>query len=312
MTIPPLRSSGLILAANRHRVGLDESAYLRALRRGDLVRLRRGVYCETEEWQSLSPHDRYLLRMRAVAASASRPIVFCGLSAAAVWQMPVPDEWPEQVHILVSAATGGRSRYGVIRHPGIETVGDVVRREGFLVTGVARTALDVALTLPFAQALGTVDWALWRRNPARVTKADLRRELARSAPRYRRRHAEAVIDFATDLSDSFGESMARGVMRELGFPVPELQVCFSDSQGDMFVDYYWRQENVAGEFDGKGKYLRPSFQQNLSPGERAWREKKREDRLRRQVSTVVRIITSEVMDPRRLAGLLEGAGIRRL
>ncbi len=225
--------------------------------------------------------------------------------------MPVPDDWPEQVHILAPAARGGRSRPGVIRHPVIETVGEVVEREGLLVTGVARTALDVALALPFAQALGCVDWALWRKNAARVTKEDIRGELARRAPRYRRRHAEAVIDFATELSDSFGESMARGVIHELGFPTPELQVRFSDAEGDMFVDYYWRPENVAGEFDGKSKYLRPSFQADLEPGERAWREKKREDRLRRQVSGVVRVITAEVMDPPRLVKLLEDAGIHR-
>ena len=311
VNVSSLGTAGLILSQDRVRIGLDESVYLRALRRGELVRIRRGAYCDAREWDELSSRARYLLRMRAVAASSSRPIVFCGLSAAAIWRMPVPDDWPQQVHILAPSARGGRSRHGVIRHPVAETVGQVVERDGLLITGIARTALDVALAAPFAQAVGSMDWALWRKNPVRVSKEDIRAELARLAPRYRRKHAEAVIDFATDLSDSFGESMARAVIHELGFPDPELQVVFTDSQGEMEVDYFWRREDVAGEFDGKSKYLRPSFQTELEPGERAWREKKREDRLRRQVAGVVRIITAEVMNPPRLVALLEGAGLRR-
>lgn len=304
-------SSGLILSADRHRVGMAESAYARACDRGELVRIRRGAYCDAREWESLTARERYLVRLRAVAAASGRPVVFCGASAAVVWNMPMASAAPEQVHMLVPASTGGRSRYDVVRHPVAETVQRVIERDGFLVTDIARTALDVALTAPFAQAVGSVDWALWRRNEFRVLKQDIRHELSCLAPRYRRRHTEAVIGFATDLSDSYGESMARGVIHELGFPTPELQVAFTDERGRMEVDYFWRREGIVGEFDGKSKYLRPTFESELEPGERVWREKKREDRLRRQVRGVVRIVTSDVMNPARLAMLLTDAGLSR-
>lgn len=193
----------------------------------------------------------------------------------------------------------------------LESVHGIVERDGLLVTDVARTALDVALGSTFAYAVGTADWALWQWNEVRVDKDELRRELSRRAPRYGKRHAEAVIDFATSLSDSYGESVARGVMRELGFAVPELQVRFTDSQGDMVVDYFWRREGIVGEFDGKSKYLRPLFQTDLEPGERLWVEKKREDRLRRQVAGVVRIVWADLMAPSKLAAMLTDAGIPR-
>ncbi|MBX3094796.1 MAG: type IV toxin-antitoxin system AbiEi family antitoxin domain-containing protein [Cryobacterium sp.] len=311
MTTKLQHTSGLILSGDGARCGLHESAHPRAAQRGELVRVRRGVYCDSQEWQALTPRDRHVLRMRAVAASGSQRLVFCGYSAAAVWGMPVAGPWPENVHIVASSSLKQRSRYGVVRHPVADTVDRVVERDGLFVTDVARTALDLVLASPFAHAVGSADWALWRNNSLRVGKAEIQGELERVNPRYRRRHAEAVLEFATDLSDSFGESLARGVMRELGFETPELQVVFGDRAGDMIVDYYWPSVNVAGEFDGKSKYLRPSFQVELDPGERVWREKKREDRLRRQVAGVVRIIWSDLSHGADLARLLTEAGIPR-
>ncbi|HRN29153.1 MAG TPA: hypothetical protein PK781_01165 [Terrimesophilobacter sp.] len=275
------------------------------------MRVRRGVYCDSEEWEALTPRERYVLRMRAVAVSSTQKVVFCGYSAAAVWNVPVAGPWPEVVHTVASSSLKQRSRYGVVRHPIADGVDRVIERGGLLVTDVARTVLDVALASPFPQAVGSVDWALWRKNKFRVAKADIEQELVRLNPRYRRRHAEAVLANATDLSDSFGESFARGVMCELGFEPPELQVVFSDQAGEMAVDYYWPSVDVAGEFDGKAKYLRPTFRTDLNPGEHVWREKKREDRLRRQVSGVVRIVWSDVAHGGALASLLAEAGIPR-
>ena len=306
-----MASAGLILSSERMRSGLPATAYPRAARRGELVRVRRGFYCDSEEWAGLGSRERYLLKVEAVALASPKPIVFCSYSAAALWGMPIPDDWPAEVHVLGPAAPGGRSRNGVVRHPVARTVERTVERRELMCTDVARTALDVALSLPFAEAVACVDWALWHRNEHRVTVERIRRELDLLNPRYRRAHAGAVLSFATQLSDSFGESMARAVMWELGFPAPELQVRFSDSIGDMVVDYFWRGESLVGEFDGKSKYLRQAYGRPQSPEEVVWREKKREDRLRRQVSGVVRIITADVMNPPRLAAILLDAGLRR-
>ncbi len=290
---------------------MDEATYQRAVGRGELVRLRRGAYCDAAEWSERSSRDRHILRMRAVASASPRPLVFCGVSAAALWGMPIPGDWPTDVHIVSPRATGGRSRHGVVRHPIAHAVTETIDRFSLAVTDIAGTAVDMALALPFAQGVGCVDWALWRRNDFGTTRDALRAALAGRNPRYRYRHAEAVVDFATGLSDSYGESLTRGVIFELGFPVPELQVKFTDEQGDMQVDYFWRSDNIAGEFDGKSKYLRPAYGPAMPPGEAVWQEKKRQDRLRRQVATVVRIITADVVNPARLTALLLDAGLQR-
>ena len=298
---------GLVLSSGLTRLGLNASSYQRAVSRGELVRVRRGAYCDAAEWSELSSRERYLLKMRAVAMASTRPPIFCGYSAAAIWGMPIPADWPTQVHVVAPVATGGRSRHGVVRHPIAHAVKHVANRHGFGVTDVAGTAADMALALPFSFAVGCVDWALWNRNEFRVTREAVGGELSRRDPRYRRRHAEAVLRFATELSDSFGESMARAVMIELGFESPQLQVRFRDELGEMVVDYFWPEARIAGEFDGKSKYLRPSYGAEMTPGEIVWREKKREDRLRRLGYVVVRIIWADLEKPGAVAAKVRSA-----
>lgn len=84
-----------------------------------------------------------------------------------------------------------------------------------------------------------------------------------------------------------------------------------DSQGEMFPDYFWRDVRIAGEFDGKEKYMRPQYSPR-APGETVWQEKKREDRLRALNLGVVRILTEHVENPQRLESLLVSAGVPRI
>jgi hypothetical protein len=119
-----------------------------------------------------------------------------------------------------------------------------------------------------------------------------------------------VVDFATSLSDSFGESRCRAAMELQGFDAPELQVEFRDAQGLIVPDFYWRSVRGAAEFDGKVKYTRGEYTGG-DPAETVWREKKREDRLRRMVDGVTRILTADVNRPHSLVGLLLELGVPR-
>lgn len=78
----------------------------------------------------------------------------------------------------------------------------------------------------------------------------------------------------------------------------------------MYPDFYWASTNVAVEFDGKQKYTRDKYTDG-DPSEIVWREKKREDRLRRQVRGMERILTSDVMHPERVERLLVELGVPR-
>jgi len=272
--------------------------------------LRRGAFVRATQWKSADARERHVLRVRAVIALATRPIAVSGISAAAVYGMPVRDPWPDEVCVLDRWKGGGRSEPGVHRTAAGFTTARIIFHDGLPITDVARTALDVARSASFRDAMGSVDWALWRKNPLRISHAELADELRRMHPHARRRHLAEIVAFATDLSDSFGESLTRAVIWELGFELPELQHRMCDRTGEMFSDFYWRSIRSTGEFDGKVKYLR-ALNPDVDPGDVLWREKKRQDRIMALGYSVIRFTWNDVLDPQRMTALLVGEGVPR-
>lgn len=288
--------------------GGDTRELRNAARRGDLVRVRRGVYCSASTWAEASSRQRHVLRIHAVLRATQTPSIVAGRSAAAVWGLPTPDAWPIEVCLLSEYRGGGKSEPGVRRMTTAAGVAEPAWMQGIPVTSLARTAIDLSRELRFPQALGCVDAIL--AHPRGPTLAELWDELERTSPRTKRAAVSRVLHHASALSGSFGESEARGVIIDLGFEPPELQVPFRDEEGEMIPDYLWRRARVAGEFDGKTKFTRDEFTRG-HPAEVAWAEKKREDRLRRKVPGVVRILTEHVRNPPALARLLTQAGVPR-
>ena len=126
-----------------------------------------------------------------------------------------------------------------------------------------------------------------------MSLAALTEDLDAWHPRTGFHHVRRVLEFSTDLSDSYGESTARVMIHLCNFERPVLQSEFRDEQGSMFVDFFWPRVRVGAEFDGKIKYTRDEFTRG-NPAEVVWQEKKRTDRLHRQSVEVERILTSDV------------------
>ena len=87
--------------------------------------------------------------------------------------------WPSRVDVLVPRATGGRSS-GLVRRYGSEDVTGVVPLEGHeahghRITTPARTALDLARVMPFAEGVAVIDQLLASRrtNGPLATRPDL-------------------------------------------------------------------------------------------------------------------------------------------
>jgi hypothetical protein len=127
-----------------------------------------------------------------------------------------------------------------------------------------------------------------------------------------RARAKAVLEFSDPASESPGESMSRANIHLLGFAPPVLQHRIADRDGEFArTDYYWPEVNLAGEFDGRGKYLRSAQERDLPVGEVVMREKKREDRIRRTGIRVVRWDWQDAMDLPTLRRILSEAGVPR-
>lgn len=297
---------GLLSVARYRELGGDPRALREACASGLLTRVRLGIYCDSTRWGSLSAREQHVLRVRAALAQVGPEFRAAGTSAAAVWDLPIFGTWPPTVTLLGPYRGGGRSDPGVRRvTAGFETA-EPVEHDGVRVTSRARTALQLASAGDFLAGVMATDAVL----AAGAPRAELWREFEGAGSRLATRAAARAIEFADGASESPGESAARAAIFLAGFESPELQVEFVDAEGVMRADFAWADRRILGEFDGKQKYER-----ERNGGEDAqsvlWREKLREDRLRRQADAMVRLVWADVMSRERLARVLDAGGVPR-
>jgi len=144
-------------------------------------------------------------------------------------------------------------------------------------TCVARTWVDVARTLPLADALATGDRAL--RNGT-LDVHDVATILERIGRVRGRRRAAAALPLLDGRRETALESWSSARFHAWDLPTPEYQKDFWDEDGFVGrVDFWWAHARVVGEADGQLKY---------ADREDVYAEKRREDRLRALGLTVIR------------------------
>lgn len=82
----PVTDHGLFTAAEAGAQGVDAGELARSRQRGEVTRLRRGVYA-AHDVARLAPRDRHLLEVRALLRSVERPGTVSHESAAVVHGM---------------------------------------------------------------------------------------------------------------------------------------------------------------------------------------------------------------------------------
>lgn len=220
------------------RKGMD-----RALRTGELVRLRRGVVMPAEELPVWTLHRR---RIDAAALTINHGTYFAFQSAALIHGLPVRivDALPVQV---VRTMGGRHTRNRLLQaSPAVldETDAEVI--DGLPVTSLRRTVTDLARRLAFPDAVAVVDAALRRG----VDRADLA-----TTSGYGHARAARAVAFGNGASESFGESHSRARMWLANIPIPELQVEQFAADGRLLgrPDFDWGA-GIVGEYDGGSKY----------------------------------------------------------
>ncbi len=315
---------GLISAVMLRDAGISSRALERLVGTGILTRIRQGAFVLTSVWRTMWPDERYRLFVRATVAASPRPLVVSHLSAAVMHRLPLVGAWPQTVHVLDTGAGGGASARLLTSHRSVPE-SETVLIDGVRVTALVRTLVDVAIAETAERSVPALDAGLHAvraasDNAARMRgvpwgseqmgafaqqaelglREQLHDELERLAPRRWRVRAERAIDFANGLADGPGESLSRVRFLELGFEIPELQVRFDGADGrDAFVDCFWRGVRKGGEFDGRYKYMRGAIlKPGQDPGEIVFAEKRREDALRTQLSSMARWVWDEVLPAR--------------
>ena len=299
------------LARDLTRLGRDSRDLSRGALRGQFVRLRRGVYLPSATWAE--SEQRALLRMRAVALSARRSPLFSHRSAATAWGIPFLTAGAPLAETLVAPARGGRSGRGIVRRCVDLDAVSIATVDGFRVTSVERTLIDLALTTSFASAVIALDFCLSTGDGTRAPLTTLelvRSELDGLGIRRGLSRVLRTIDFADGRSESPNESLSRVRFLELGFPAPELQVEFMHHTGITDrVDFFWRDFGHIGETDGLVKYTDPRLRGGRSAEQVVVAEKLREDRLRSQQPRFSRWTWRDAYAPERLRAILLAAGL---
>lgn len=290
----------------------ERNSLARSARAGQLVRVLPGAYVDADARVDMSPVDRYRDLIHARHLVSSKPLVFSRASAAALWRVPRIGAWPDAVHVVSNGASGRTGRQ-FVRHvgPGVHSTDDI---DGVTVTSLARTLIDIGRFESTTDAVVAIDAGLGGIRVGElayaVTRQQLLAELTRVGAGRGSRSARFAVEFGDQRSGSPGESLSRLSIARAGLTPPVLQQRFVDEHGVMFADFWWPDHGIAGEFDGVGKYLREEWMNGRSAAEVVIAEKRREDRLRRQASGVVRWGWDVAGSPARLGRLLRQAGVR--
>ncbi|WP_104088346.1 hypothetical protein [Arthrobacter sp. GMC3] len=333
MTMPRL-----ILPAELESIGHDRRKLVTLCNRGELIRLRCGVYVSATAWQELRPMQQYGLKVLAFQQLAPRQPVLSHATAALLWGLWVVGT-PQRLHVMTEVTTGGRTENGVVRHRG-SLAEDLIRCGPFLLTNKLATVIQLIQSLQFPYAVAVCDSSLrvperkyafnsfspagsepapgdplWQGTYPQGTPLAVK-DLVAAAEQLPSKAARvrtlAVIEFSSALSASAGESISRAKLHMFGFPAPVLQKHFTLRDGsDAFVDFWFEELRLAGEFDGKGKYLRDDWGGGLSIQDRVLAEKAREDQIRAQGVGFVRWEWAEMMNRERFIYLLRQAGLRQ-
>lgn len=221
-----------------HGLGLRDGAITTRVRRGTLHRVHRGVYSVVHP-AALSIRGRLTAAVLACGDGA----VLSHRSAAALWELlPYEDRAAE----VIVPGDGGRKIDGIraYRTAGLDRR-DAWWRSGIRVTSPARTALDVAATMPQralrrmlrqAQAEGRLAVGQLREAAARAGRHRVPERSSPSSPTGRRRPAASP---RTSYSTSSSAPASRGPRSTRGCSWQTRRSCPTSSGGRLGSSSRW-------------------------------------------------------------------------
>ncbi|NQX29633.1 hypothetical protein HQQ81_19990 [Microbacteriaceae bacterium VKM Ac-2854] len=291
--------------------GIDPRSLRPDRAKGRHRRLKRGVFVEAASFDSLPDREQHLLRARAVRMTRGELNVLALYSAAALHDLPLASWLPQKVHLL--GHPGEADGADIVRHRDKAGPEDIEEIDGFLVTSLERTLIDLARLASREDAVIALDHAL-RPGPggqeAPVQRAALLARLATLRGVRGVKQARFVVAFADGGSGSPGESLSRLRMKDCGIPTPQLQVPHHDRRGLAGItDFGWTAFGLVGEFDGKVKYTRAQYLNGRTVEEVVLAEKVREDRIRATGPRMSRWGSDDLRSTHGLCAILSEAGL---
>lgn len=246
------RQGGVVTRRQAKGAGYSERE-LRTLTavNGPWVAVRRGAYVERATWEALDPFDgRARTRDLAAHLTMATSHLIRHDSAARALGLPMLRARQELVHITRYGVGGTRTEHGVKHHMTQLGLLNTRRVAGMRVTGLARTAVDLAREHGYLCGTVACDAALERG----LDVADLEAELVPMWCWPRVTQARAAVALARPGAETPGETLTRLLLVELDIGDPETQFPVRLGEGIAWTDL--RVGCHVFEFDGRVKYLR--------------------------------------------------------
>ncbi len=225
------------------------------MERGELHRLRYGCYIRGSKWKALGPASQAKERIRAHAhgtlTTSTGGFVYSHLSAARLHGLFI---WgvDDKVHILHPARPSS-DRWGkdVRGHTEAFSEDDVAVVGGLRATTLERTIYDSARMLSYPKALVIVDHGL----RIGADRNKLTALVVNSAGKRGIRTLRKALDNSDPRSESAGETLTRELIQRLSIRPPQPQFEVQSRAGRHRMDFAWKEEKLALEFDGRTKYF---------------------------------------------------------
>ena len=294
----------------------------RAQEVGTLIRVGRDTYIEPHDAE-LPQWDRVRAEVLARCATLQRrsgdSFVVSHMTAALIHGLWVPTSTTVHVTQPHSRTSTPWSFDPVVRHRRELRPEEVTMVGGIRVTSLARTVIDCITALPPVWGLAVADSAL--RAIVRPERSKPEEALERAAPilkewralleaRGPKRgliRARAILDAASPLPESPGESRSRAVLLAPGLPMPLLQIPVKLGDTTAWCDFGWLiapGRYLLGEFDGAVKYRLDGLT-GIALSNKLSEEKQREDGLRRLRHRIERVVNADLSTADRRAQMVD-------
>lgn len=269
--------------------GLSASHVAARVRRGEWVRVRRGV-CMDAGADAADPHRMALARTLGAHACLGGTHVLSHTSAALVAGLPLLTP-PTRAHVTQPWRPRSAIADDVVRHVRPLPPGHVTTLRGIPATSLARTLADCATALPALDGLVLMDAGLHLGVPRSEVEAIVQDLVGRRGVV----RARAVLGFADDGAESSGETWTRWVLLRAGLPAPETQLEVETRLGPRWSDLGWREWRLLLEYDGRQKYG-----DGGAVAEALLAERRRQEALEEEGWRVVRVVKEDLRSPHAL------------
>lgn len=304
--------AGSLLVPDTERV---RAALRRRMGAGGIVSPERGMYARASWWEGLRPDARALAIMRGLQR-LHPGWVFCGVSAALAHGADVSWGLLEKTHVAAPRSSWSVRSDRIAWHA-VDCAEDrPVVRSGVRVTPLPRTTLDCLRSLSFREGMVVADHAVAHASGGREELVSYLQAHAGRCHGVDR--ALGTLAWADARAESGGESIARAVMIEQGFMLPDLQAWVPDPlrPGRWFrVDFVWVRADgrvIVGECDGKRKLLDPGLSGGRSVRQVLVDQREREGLITAYDVSVVRFTFEEAACVSELVRKLDLYGVPRL